>query len=239
MFVNVVWQDRRDGNFEIYQKSSQDAGVSWGADMRLTNNTSISHNPSVVVYAAAPVIAVHVVWNDDRDGNDEIYYKNSINGGNTWSSDTRLTNSTGDSYSSSVAVSGTVVHVVWNDNRDGNFEIYYKRNPTGNAVAINNISTEIPSSYSLSQNYPNPFNPTTNVQFSIPQPVILSAAKNLFVTLKIYDILGKEVATLVNEILQAGTYEVKFDGSTLNSGVYFYKLQTGDFVDVKKMILIK
>jgi hypothetical protein len=231
MFVNVVWQDNRDGNLEIYHKRSQDAGLSWGADMRLTNNTALSHNPSVVVFAAAPVIAVHVVWNDNRDGNDEIYYKNSIDGGNTWSSDTRLTNSTGDSYSSSVAVSGTVVHVVWNDNRDGNFEIYYKRNPTGNVVEINNISTEIPSSYSLSQNYPNPFNPTTVISFQ------LSVAGQ--VVLKVYDVMGREVQTLVNESLKPGTYEASFDGSSLNSGVYFYKLITTGFTETKKMLMVK
>jgi hypothetical protein len=231
MFANVVWQDNRDGNQEIYHKHSLDAGLSWGADTRLTNNTSLSHNPSVVVYAAAPILAVHVVWNDNRDGNDEIYYKNSIDGGNTWTPDIRLTNSTGDSYATSVAAFGSAVHVVWNDNRDGNFEIYYKRNPTGNVVGINNISTEIPASYSLSQNYPNPFNSMCNVQFSMYKA---GNAK-----LVVYDVMVREVQTLVNESLQLGTYEATFDGSMLNSGVYFYKLITDGFTETKRMLLIK
>ncbi len=98
-------------------------------------------------------------------------------------------------------------------------------------IGIHNISSEIPSGFSLSQNYPNPFNPTTNVQFSI--------INVQFVTLKVFDILGKEVATLVNEQLKPGTYEVTFDGGNLGSGVYFYSLETNQFRDTKRMVMIK
>jgi gingipain R len=90
---------------------------------------------------------------------------------------------------------------------------------------------EIPNSFSLSQNYPNPFNPVTHLEFGI---------SNLgFVTLKVYDILGNEVKTLVNESKPAGKYEVEFDGSNFSSGIYFYKLTAGDFSEVKKMTLLK
>jgi hypothetical protein len=96
---------------------------------------------------------------------------------------------------------------------------------------INQISTEVPSSYTLSQNYPNPFNSMCNLQFSMRN------AGN--VKLVVYDVQGREVQTLVNERLQAGTYETSFDGSMLNSGVYFYKMVTDGFTETKKMILIK
>ncbi|GAB6283000.1 MAG: hypothetical protein STSR0008_17540 [Ignavibacterium sp.] len=89
----------------------------------------------------------------------------------------------------------------------------------------------LPKEYSLSQNYPNPFNPTTTLSFAISQ--------QSFVSLKVYDVLGKEVATLVNEEKPAGTYKVTFDAGKLSSGVYFYKLQTGNFVETKKMILLR
>jgi flagellar hook assembly protein FlgD len=102
---------------------------------------------------------------------------------------------------------------------------------TAAITGINLISNEIPSSYSLSQNYPNPFNPSTVVRFQ------LSVVSN--VVLKVYDVMGREVQTLVNEKLSAGTYEVTFDGSNIPSGVYFYKMQTGDFSETKKMILMK
>jgi carboxyl-terminal processing protease len=89
----------------------------------------------------------------------------------------------------------------------------------------------IPSAYSLSQNYPNPFNPTTSISFSV--------AKASFVTLKVYDIVGKEVADLISGQKDVGIYKYIFDASKLSSGVYFYKLQAGDFTDTKKMILIR
>ncbi|MBC8484728.1 MAG: SBBP repeat-containing protein [Bacteroidetes bacterium] len=102
--------------------------------------------------------------------------------------------------------------------------------PSG-VIGINAISTNVPDNYALYQNYPNPFNPTTNVKFDIP--------KSSHTKLIIYDILGKEVTTLVNEKLGAGNYEVDWNGSGYTSGVYFYKLEVGDFVNVKKMLLIK
>ena len=96
---------------------------------------------------------------------------------------------------------------------------------------MNNISTIVPNNCSLSQNYPNPFNPSTKINFDIVKPG--------FVSLKVFDILGKEVATLVSENLSAGSYETDFDGSNLSSGVYFYRIETNEFTQVKKMILNK
>ena len=125
--VHVVWWDERDGNWEIYYKRSTDGGISWGADTRLTNNSSESYNPSVSVSGSV----VHVVWYDERDGNLEIYYKRSTDGGVSWGADTRLTNNPAESHSPSASISGSVVHVVWRDNRDGNYEIYYKRSTDG------------------------------------------------------------------------------------------------------------
>ncbi len=90
---------------------------------------------------------------------------------------------------------------------------------------------EIPNYYSLAQNYPNPFNPSTSIKFSVPKP------SN--VTLKIYDVLGKEVATLVNEMKQPGFHTVDFNASHLASGIYFYRIDAGDFSSVKKMMLVK
>jgi probable HAF family extracellular repeat protein len=89
----------------------------------------------------------------------------------------------------------------------------------------------LPKEYNLAQNYPNPFNPITKIRFGIPQAG--------FVTLKVYDILGNEIATLVNEEKSAGSYEVEFDATMYSSGIYFYKLQAGSFVETKKMLLLK
>lgn len=99
------------------------------------------------------------------------------------------------------------------------------------AVGIDVILESTPNSYKLLQNYPNPFNPITSIRYSIP--------KSSYVELKIYDILGKELNVLVNEVKTPGNYEVSFDGSTLSSGVYYYRLKAGNFFDIKKFVLLK
>jgi hypothetical protein len=105
--------------------------------------------------------------------------------------------------------------------------IKYAQSPSD----VQEINSETPASYLLQQNYPNPFNPSTKINYSIPA---IS-----FITLKVYDVLGNEVATLLNEEKPAGSYEVDFSASGLTSGIYFYKLTAGSFVETKKMLMIK
>lgn len=98
-------------------------------------------------------------------------------------------------------------------------------------VGVPSVNNEVPESFSLKQNYPNPFNPKTNIQFSIPQ--------SEFVTLTIFDMLGKEIEIVVNEELSSGTYMIDWDASKYSSGTYFYRIHAGQFTDTKKMTLIK
>lgn len=104
-------------------------------------------------------------------------------------------------------------------------------------TGITPVNSGIPGTYSLYQNYPNPFNPVTRIKFSIPDRGNNSRAVSSILT--IYDALGKEVQVLVNEQLMPGSYEAEFNGSRLSSGIYFYKLTSGDFSEMKKMILVK
>jgi hypothetical protein len=113
-----------------------------------------------------------------------------------------------------VGLNGTILHT---SNGGVSYIMYY-----GN---------EVVTDFSLSQNYPNPFNPTTKINYQIPYTSLVS--------IKVYDLLGREVASLVNEEKPAGNYEAEFDGSDLSSGIYFYKIQAGDYTSVKKMILLK
>ena len=101
----------------------------------------------------------------------------------------------------------------------------------GEPVNIPLISSEIPTSFSLYQNYPNPFNPITKIRFSIPSQSDLSLA--------VYDILGRKIETLFSGNQPSGTYEFKWDASRFSSGVYFYRLEAGNFVQTRKMLLIK
>ena len=90
---------------------------------------------------------------------------------------------------------------------------------------------EAPITYKLHQNYPNPFNPSTTIEFSLP--------RSGYVRLKVLNVLGEVVATLVNEELNVGTYTTQWNGSFVPSGIYFYRLQAGDFVDTKKLLLLR
>lgn len=423
--VNVIWSDFRDGNSEIYYKRSTNDGITWEADTRLTNNPGVSSSDNVTSYGQI----VHVAWREERDGNAEIYYKRSTDRGNNWEPDVRLTNNTGISDFPSITAWGPAIHIIWQDNREGNSEIYYKRDLTGNGIftvsglvtyrdnglpvnsgivkalyhdyltgtiitvdstiinsngsylllhmpqdstdlmyyqddednlefvptyyistidwrdatkiyanqnltningqvfritntnnpfnisgqctqnismdvtnglkdaiiyakignefkhygislsngnyivtklpagsyeltahrmgfepvtqnvtitnsnvpninfdfgspiGIEPVNLQIPLGFRLFQNYPNPFNPETKISFALP--------KGSFVKLLVYDMLGRELETLVNEQLGAGTYEVQWQSARFSTGVYFYRIITNEYTDVKKMVLLK
>lgn len=128
------------------------------------------------------------------------------------------------------------LRLVTTSNGDGEYSLSdIKRNSLelekSNYSVISFFGENLPVTYELSQNYPNPFNPTTKIKYQMPVDGM--------VTLKVYDILGAEIATLVEEEKTAGRYEVNFNASSLASGVYIYRLQANDFVNVKKMVLLK
>lgn len=142
----------------------------------------------------------------------------TLDTGKTWITIDHLNHGRNDFVSASVGWSG-----------GGNDSLYKY---TGIPLPVEEVSNSTqPEQFSLEQNYPNPFNPSTKIEFRI--------ADFGFVSLTVYDVLGNEVATLVNEEKPAGTYEVKFDAFRLSSGIYFYVLQSGNFVETRKMILIR
>jgi len=144
----------------------------------------------------------------------------STNSGTTWTS-AGLTNQ----YITSLAVSSTNIFAATYGNN-----VWMR--PLSEMVTVFEVSkNNLPTDYVLKQNYPNPFNPSTMIEFSIKN--------NSWAKLIVYDMLGREVTTLVNENKSAGTYKVKFDASHLSSGVYLYKLETNGFTQSKKMLLLK
>ena len=202
--VHVVWNDIRNGsnNWEIYYKRSTNAGLTWEPDIRLTNANNTSEYPNIAVSGSL----VHVVWDDDRNIVYQIYYKKSMDGGISWDPETRLTNVPFNSQYAFVALCDSTVHVIWKDNRDGNPEIYYKRNPIGNIL----VGTEekIISNSLFLNIYPNPASSTFrfHVNDNSKKAKILS----------IQNIFGKEVFSqriTIDESL--------IDISGLENGLYF------------------
>ncbi|MEO6695732.1 MAG: YCF48-related protein, partial [Ignavibacteria bacterium] len=145
----------------------------------------------------------------------------TTNGGNNWFSVEDGYNNVLNSVFFSSALTG------WAVGDDG----LILKTTSGGLVSLNENHTITVNEYILNQNYPNPFNPTTKINFSIPT--------TRYTILKVYDVLGKEVQTLVNQKLAPGNYEVEFDGSDFSSGIYFYRLETEDYSVAKRMLLTK
>ncbi|MBN1632771.1 MAG: T9SS type A sorting domain-containing protein [Ignavibacteria bacterium] len=189
------------------------------------------------------------------DGVDVIYYSDSLQtGGSTNVTDilyyTSAANSTPTTFDTPVRVSNHPpewsplmyipslieyydvtgdVGALWVGIDASTKKLYFDR--LGNVTRIKKNEVFVPGEYTLGQNYPNPFNPVTKFDFAI--------TKNSFVTIKVYDITGREMVTIVNKEMTSGSYSVTFDASNITSGVYFYKLTTAEFTDTKRMIVLK
>jgi len=226
----IVWVDLRDGNYEIYFKHSADEGLTWGPDIRLTNAAGNSLYPTAVASASG----VHIAWHDDRNGNAEIFYMYSMDEGLSWSSDTLLVNNSATmSEFPSLAVSGSMVHIIWSDKRDGpNGEIYYKRNPIGNFIGIEDRDLA-KSHLSI---YPNPFSEYTNIEFEMASPGN--------VEIIIFNQLGNHIQTLKYNSCKAGRNSLQWNCSDKNDlavpgGIYYCKVLFGKEMLIKKMIVVK
>jgi len=168
------------------------------------------------------------------------YIGRTTNGGNSWISQQYPPNPSQEPLRDINFVNSLTGYIA-----GFNGTILYTSN--GGFTWVKHISSELPMIFNLFQNYPNPFNPSTKIKFAIPtspSKMERGTEGEEKVTLTIYDVLGREVATLVNEKLQPGTYEVEWpapsgNASDFPSGVYFYKLETGDFSQTKKMVLMK
>ena len=213
--IHVVWLDSRNSSkYEIYYTHSTDSGKTWEADTRLTTNyTSATLFSSV----AASGSDVHLVWDDNRDGNYEIYYKSSKDGGISWGADTRLTSNAATSMHPFISISASAVHVVWNDTRDG-ADVYYKRNLTGNPVGIK----ELAASDLKFTVFPNPASTEIKVKS-------LENINEFTIT----DIYGKEIYH--SGILNA-TPEILITVSNYPAGIYFIKVKNGNRINIQKFI---
>ncbi|MCX7785306.1 MAG: T9SS type A sorting domain-containing protein [candidate division WOR-3 bacterium] len=225
--IHLTWNSYRGTALRnIYYKRSTNGGVNWEDEYSLTNYSATSCAPSIAVSG----LNVHIVWQSNRDGDYEIYYRQSVDGGITWLPEIRLTNSLGNSLYPSIAVSGSTVHVVWCDNRDGNYEIYYKRNPTAN-VSVADNQQMLSADNLLLEVFPNPARNYFTIRFSPTFNQVQSV-----IGLRIFDITGKLIRE--EKFKRSKDKKVhKVSLENIKSGVYFVKM--GDDNITKKLIVAK
>jgi photosystem II stability/assembly factor-like uncharacterized protein len=220
--LGVNWSQQTTPTANSYTMWFNDAnnGISGDAGLFKTTNggTNWATLPSTLAANLSGVCGAANSWWVTGQNTNVLY---SSNGGTNWA--TQYTATTGNFYHLTKSRAGATI---WGVRSNGGISRYGQP-----IIGITPGGITIPNNYELSQNYPNPFNPVTKINFAIPKAGL--------VTLKVYDVVGREITTLVNEFKNAGTYIVDFDASKLASGVYFYKIEINGFKDLKKMMVIK
>lgn len=256
-WIYMVSAERGSGadSADIVLHTSSNNGVNWSQGIRVNqdphNNGKIQYCPAICVDSSG---AVNVLFYDDRNTSSdsaEVTLARSKDGGNSWTEFTisthrlkpkpiigTVSNYQGDFIS--IVSAGNKIFAHWMDDYSGIYQIWSSVINI-NSIGIKKIESEIPTSYKLFQNYPNPFNPETRIKYQIKN--------NGFVAIKIYNVLGNIVSTLVNEEQTAGTYETQFSinqipGRNISSGTYFCKLEyTGKngikYTSTKRMVILK
>ena len=228
---------------DIILHRSTDEGVSWSNGIRVNqdpiNNGKVQYFPSMCIDSLG---GIDIIYYDNRNSTSdsvEVFIARSKDGGNSWFekpiSDHKLlpqpifggaSNFQGDKITA-IATSDKI-YMSWMDKFSGIYQIWLKIVDLS-SIDVKNISTTVPDKFELLQNYPNPFNPSTKIQFRIQ--------KSGFVKLDVFDINGRLLNTPVNQTLSYGTYEINYSGES--SGIYFYRLTSGNFTQTKKMIMVK
>lgn len=232
---------------DVIVHRSTNGGTTWSAGFRANqdalNNGKVQFFPCIGVDELG---GVDVIYFDNRNfpsvgDSCSVYMSRSTDGGTTWADvevadhhfRPKNTPGLGGGYMGDylgVTSGNNKVWPFWTDDKVG---LIFNAWTVGVSIVtgVENENGNVPTDYSLQQNYPNPFNPSTNIAYMLPRAG--------HVKLTVYDIFGREVASLVNDNKQAGSYTVEFDASNIASGVYYYKMEAGDFRDVKKMLLVK
>jgi hypothetical protein len=204
--VHIAWVDRRSGpdHYQVYYMRSTDAGATWEAETRLCDNPGSCQYPVL----AATGSNVHVAWYDDRDGNYQIYYRRSVDGGETWEPEFQLSQTLSNATNPALALSGGGVHVVWSDDSTGTYQIYYRRNLTGSVGVEERFAP-----------HASRITPATIVR-GVLDVTASSVVRNASYVM--HDISGREVMSLlpgVNDVsrLARGVYFVRAGGDESSS----------------------
>ncbi len=239
--VYIMWSDQRNGtnNTDVFLIKSTDGGNSWGQTVRVNTDKGIAHQffPWMTIDQSNGYL--YFIFYDRRDlsgSSTDVYVGRSTNGGETFTnfriSASSFTPSSSKFFGdyTNIAASNGKIYPIWM-RMDGTTMSVWMTTVTDSTTTGILDQTGFPSEYFLSQNYPNPFNPYTNIEFRI--------VRSGYATLKVYDILGKEITTLIDQYIEPGKYDVLLDAKSMQSGVYYYTLKTSDFVETKKLVLVK
>jgi len=242
--VYVAWTDWYNGaRSNVYFSRSTNGGTSFETRVKIPTlpnpDTSWHFQPWIECDRYG---TIHLIWYDTRGyaatatgGRKGTYYTYSTNRGINWAPEERVSDTT-DTFSGfvghyqSFTTDSLRLYASWTDRRNGTVHVYYSWRPLPTLVGVqpnNNIAQH----FTLKQNYPNPFNPLTTIGYEL--------SKAGPVTIKIFDVMGREVKTLVKDNQAAGSYEIVWDASGYSSGTYFCKLETEGFTDTKKMVVVK
>jgi hypothetical protein len=233
----IVWQDFRNIHYDIYFQRFTSTGAALGANIKVNDDAGSMHQvvPSISMDGVGNFV---IVWQDDRYGQtspDIIGQRYFLNGNPNGGNYRIVADGPNNGEASPVVFAdNSNISFSWQDDRRSEgWDIYAKIvdwNWSGVTTSIDEGNIN-PEDFSLSQNYPNPFNPVTKIEFQIP--------KSEQVNLTIYDILGQKIAALIDERLAAGKHDFEWNAANFSSGIYFYSLKAGDFLQVKKMLLVK
>ncbi len=243
--IYILWGDQRNGldNSDVFIVKSKDKGNTWSEPLKVNNDNTERHQffPWISIDQTTGFLYADFYDRRNTTGvNTDVYLARSTDGGNNFKnyliSDSSFTPKSyiffGD-YSN-IAAFNKKIYVIWMRMDGEKLSVW---SALADDSTLNNLTNVSPSkrvhllNYKLEQNYPNPFNPSTVIGYQL--------SESGFTTLKIYNLLGSEVKTLVNKYQNAGVHEVTFDASGLSSGVYFYRLLAGSFIKTKKLILIR
>jgi hypothetical protein len=242
-YIYINWTDEASAtDHDVKMIKSTNGGLNWSSVKRVNNDPAGKEQFFTWMCVDQTTGYIYFLFYDRRNYSNtgtDVYMARSTDGGETFTnylvSATPFTPSASIFFGDYTNISAVNGHVrpIWTRGDQMNLSVWTALIEF--PVSVQNSGNTVPVSYGLSQNYPNPFNPSTNIKFTIPAG---NNAGN--VTIRIYDLLGKEVYTLVNEKgMSPGTYEITWNAAHLSSGIYFYTLQTGDFKETKKMILTK
>ncbi len=240
----ITWNDYRNGNYDIYCQRFNSSGIPLGPNFKVNDDTGTAEQvyPAITMDASGKFV---IIWEDDRNGNPDIYTQRYSADGNPVGGNYLVPNPQYSSFEQlepEVAANSSNIYFTWQDNRRGKgWDIYAKVVDWQWTKVGEDEIVGLPNSFELLQNYPNPFNPTTKIQFRVGS---LGFGRPVHATLNIYNILGQLVKTLVDEEKLPGNYNIIWDGKDdsgkeVGSGIYFYQLKTKDYTATKKMVLLR